>query len=115
MDPHDTPAGPLDPARLIEYIISEAEKPEPEPAPPWQFPPEEIISLIDHIKSAIDVDPWAKARAQLLLSRFIRRPVYHTRAADDIVCMKICPQCEGILVPADAKYCYRCGQAVTGE
>lgn len=73
----------------------------------------EIQSAIDHIKSAIDVDPWAEQMAVDALRRYIPqkwvwdRP-YHVA----------CPLCGTIMDEAPAraiyKFCYNCGQRCEG-
>jgi hypothetical protein len=63
-----------------------------------------VQSLIDHIKTAADVDDWAKEMAEELLKRDIRMaPV------TDHVRSKRCPVCMVIL---KGRYCQDCGQAV---
>ena len=69
-----------------------------------------VQSLIDHIKSAMDVDPWAAEMAEDLLKRNV--PV-------EIVWKCGFPHCSacGQMIPEGSavKYCLQCGQAVKWE
>ena len=56
-----------------------------------------IQSLIYHIKTAVDVDPWAKEMAEELLK-------------EQEVKMSVCDKC-GLEHPADDRYCPRCGKS----
>lgn len=66
-----------------------------------------IQSLIDHIKTATDVDPWAKEWSEELLMKHIPvRPIPRDGKT-------YCGQC-GIRIPGKikARFCHKCGQAV---
>jgi len=75
----------------------------------WKVP---IQSLIDHIKTAMDVDPWAKEMAEELLK--MHEPK-HVEVTEQIFSIKRghCPKC-GIVMWNDTypHWCGYCGQAV---
>lgn len=80
-----------------------------------------IQSLIDHIKTSIDVDDWAKEMAEDLLKRCVPKNV--NRIRDSVASgYKIgdCPLCGILLInetlPRKPKrFCDFCGQAVKWE
>ena len=61
-----------------------------------------IQSLIEHIKTSMDVDQWAKDMAEELLSRDIAIMAIHGEFGK-------CPVCGH---GANDKYCPYCGQAL---
>lgn len=79
-----------------------------------------IQSLIDHIKTAVDVDPWAKQMADELLKKQQPKPVRIGRFP--VLGNKPfshCPRCGTVLdefihCPSQLRplYCPICGQAV---
>lgn len=64
-----------------------------------------VQSLIDHIKTAVDVDPWAKEMAEELLKE--QEPL---EPVVDSFMNRRCPKCNAVL---KGKFCFECGQAVT--
>lgn len=73
----------------------------------------DIQSAIDHIKTAVDVDPWAADTAEKALKKEIPRKwkfdrPYHVA----------CPTCGTIMNESCAlviyKFCYNCGQKCEG-
>lgn len=65
-----------------------------------------IQSLIDHIKSAVDVDPWAQEMAEKLLKKHIEKgPV-----TDSQLNFR-CPDCNAVL-DGFGGFCPACGQAI---
>ena len=65
-----------------------------------------VQSLIDHIKTAVDVDPWAKEMAEKLL-----KEQEAVKPKIDAFGHPYCPKCK-ILVYETWKFCPHCGQAV---
>ena len=67
-----------------------------------------IQSLIDHIKTAIEVDPWAKEMAEELLKE--RKPVKPEKgySGSGVTWWNICGACKTAINPND-KYCHECG------
>lgn len=73
----------------------------------------DIQSAIDHIKTAVDVDPWAADMAEKALKKQIPmkweydRPGYWN-----------CPNCRHTVMGRSViyfyKYCYNCGQRCEG-
>ena len=64
-----------------------------------------VQQLIDHIKTAMDVDPWAKEMAEELLKKNEAvKPLSEHH-------LFICPMCKKCLY-REQKYCDECGQAV---
>ena len=63
-----------------------------------------VQSLIDHIKTAMDVDPWAKEMAEDLLSRMVPAPI---KGESYCGC-----SCCGAVLFDEMKYCPCCGQAI---
>lgn len=83
-----------------------------------------IRSLIDHIKTAIDVDPWAKEMAEELLKRQEAIAPGITQDVDGIfaTCVdckkKLCKMMgsEFVVNPDEMpRFCSHCGQAVKWE
>lgn len=82
-----------------------------------------IQSLIDHIKTAIDVDPWAKEMAEELLKKqepkqIVRKQGKRENSDGSIDCFGewYCPHCgklvnRGFDLPW-IEFCYKCGGAV---
>lgn len=83
----------------------------------WKVP---VQSLIDHIKTAVDVDPWAKEMAEELLKKqepksveSIQMDRSDTWGADLSGC---CPSCKRPLKNRfNKQFCGECGQAVKWE
>lgn len=78
-----------------------------------------VQSLIDHIKTAVDVDPWAKEMAEELLKRQQPEPVRIGRFPVENKLFSHCPRCgltldEFIHQPSELRplYCPICGQKV---
>ena len=70
-----------------------------------------VQSLIDHIKSAVDVDPWAKEMAEeLLKEREAVRPE-RQHSGGGTTWWNICGNCRTAINPND-KFCHECGKAV---
>jgi len=68
-----------------------------------------VQSLIDHIKSAVDVDPWAKEMAEELLKE--REPVKPEWYRG----LPSCGDCGCKIVSSGDKFCRRCGRPVKWE
>ena len=68
-----------------------------------------IQSLIDHIKTAMDVDPWAKDMSEELLSRMIQKEVQPEGGGS--LWWSVCPECHGN-VGSNDHFCRHCGQAL---
>ena len=66
-----------------------------------------VQSLIDHIKTAIDVDPWAKEMAEDLLSR--DKPMSPEIEGDRYSWWYVCSECHGAINLND-KFCHECGR-----
>ena len=71
----------------------------------------EVQQLIDHIKGALDVDPWAKEMAENLLKRNI--PAQNEVEGSGNTWWIVCPECHGAIDNID-KFCRHCGQGVHG-
>jgi len=67
-----------------------------------------IQSLIDHIKTAQDVDPWAKEMAEDLLIRQETTPEIEGGGTS---WWFVCRDCRGSISPYDI-YCKHCGRLV---
>lgn len=68
-----------------------------------------VQSLIDHIKTAIDVDDWAKEMAEeLLKEQDAVKPI----PPEDEFSLYRCGKCYHQLFRCVDKYCPRCGQEV---
>ena len=66
-----------------------------------------IQSLIDHIKTASDVDPWAKEMAEELLEK--HKSVDFELEGGGTVWWYVCGECHGI-VSDDDLFCKHCGR-----
>lgn len=66
-----------------------------------------IKSLIDHIKTATDVDPWAKEMAEELLKE--REPVEIEIEGGGSTWWHVCGECHGAVDKGD-RYCKHCGR-----
>lgn len=71
-----------------------------------------VESLIGHIKSSLDVDPWAKEMAEELLKKHI--PVEKEMEGGSTTWWLVCPECHGSIDSSDS-FCRHCGQAVKGN
>ena len=72
-----------------------------------------VQSLIDHIKTATDVDDWAKEMAEELLKKQEPQKVINRYTKWNSVLMGNCPKCNAVLHEFDnAKACGVCGQQV---
>lgn len=75
-----------------------------------------VQSLIDHIKTAIDVDDWAKEMAEDLLKRHIPNEVRLIKHGKLVLeDFGYCPSCGKIVVNSALEFtyfCRHCGQAV---
>ena len=72
----------------------------------------EIQSAIDHIKTAVDVDPWAAEMAEKALKKEIPQKWVYCRPGH-----WKCPNCHTVIgrsVIYFYKYCYNCGQKCEG-
>lgn len=68
-----------------------------------------VQSLIDHIKTSMDVDPWAKDMAEELLTRMIPKETEMEGGAP--TWWYVCPECHGLIGTWD-HFCRHCGQAL---
>ena len=68
-----------------------------------------VQSLIDHIKTSMDVDPWAKDMAEELLTRMI--PKETEMEGGGQTWWYVCPECHGAVDSRDY-FCRICGQAL---
>lgn len=66
-----------------------------------------IQSLIDHIKTACDVDPWAKEMAENLLKE--HKPVEIEIEGGGNTWWHVCSECHGAVDTSDL-YCRHCGR-----
>lgn len=73
----------------------------------WKVP---VQSLIDHIKTATDVDPWAKDLAAEMLGR--TKPMTAEIEGGGVSWFYVCPRCRGQINRDDA-FCRHCGGAVS--
>ena len=69
-----------------------------------------VQSLIDHIKTAVDVDPWAQEMAARLLAKEIPTPAEIGENGRGIV-YYACGKCLGTIGVYD-RYCKHCGCAI---
>lgn len=88
-----------------------------------------VQSLIDHIKTAIDVDPWAKEMAEELLKeheavkpkQIIRKQCKkeHEDGSIDYFAEWYCPHCNMLILRGfdnpSIKFCYKCGKPILLE
>jgi hypothetical protein len=72
----------------------------------WKVP---VQSLIDHIKTATDVDPWAKDMAAALLAR--DKPVAAEIEGGGHTWFYVCGECHGAVDSWD-RFCKHCGTAI---
>ena len=71
-----------------------------------------VQSLIDHIKTATDVDPWAQEMAEELLTKQKEKPV-NVHGRFQTIKYGTCPTCgEGLNSEVFPHWCGFCGQAV---
>ena len=68
-----------------------------------------VQSLIDHIKTSLDVDPWAKEMAEELLKGL--EPVEPELEGGTSSYWYVCGECHGIVDTRDA-YCKHCGRKI---
>ena len=66
-----------------------------------------VQSLIDHIKTATDVDPWAKEMVEDLLKE--HKPVKPIRKKGRLFEYYACP-CGAFLSGAKPRFCQECGK-----
>lgn len=71
-----------------------------------------VQSLIDHIKTSTDVDPWAKDMAAALLAR--AKPVDAEIEGGGLTWYFVCGECHGYIDSRD-KFCRHCGYAINCE
>lgn len=69
-----------------------------------------VQSLIDHIKTATDVDPWAKDMAAELLERDI--PATAEIEGGGHTWFYVCGDCHVVIESRDA-FCRHCGRAIS--
>lgn len=81
-----------------------------------------VESLIGHIKTAVDVDPWAKEMAEDLLKMHEPRHVFRETVYESNESVDVCPRCGRYAKqyymenPEDeTRFCPWCGQEVTWE
>ena len=68
-----------------------------------------VQSLIDHIKTAIDVDPWAKEMAEeLLKEQEAVEPTLIREGRNKNYNDYVCPRCDNEVV-YEQNYCSECG------
>lgn len=75
----------------------------------WKVP---VQSLIDHIRTAIDVDPWAKEMAAQMLRTQIDTPAEIEGGGH--TWFYVCGECHGAIDSGD-RFCKHCGQAVSWQ
>ena len=81
-----------------------------------------VQSLIDHIKTAVDVDPWAKEMAEELLKEQEAKPIAYTDNPYTGLPVAKCPNCGKFARQfhmahpgEETHFCPWCGQAVKWE
>lgn len=75
-----------------------------------------IQSLIDHIKTATDVDPWAKEMAEELLEKQEMKTATDIQLSKDGFIFGGCPKCKALITHSDHRnYCGYCGQEMNWE
>ena len=85
-----------------------------------------IQSLIDHIKTALDVDDWAKEMAEELLKEQEAKHVIrkqckkeHEDGSIDYFAEWYCPHCNSLILRGfdnpSIKFCYNCGKPILWE
>lgn len=70
-----------------------------------------VQSLIDHIKTATDVDPWAQEMAERLLKKEIPKSAEIEGDGRVLFYYYVCGECHGQIDMRD-KYCRHCGNAI---
>lgn len=75
----------------------------------WKVP---VQSLIDHIRTAVDVDPWAKEMAAQMLRKQIDIPA--EIEGGEHTWFYVCGECHGA-INRDDKWCKHCGNAVSWD
>ena len=73
----------------------------------WKVP---VQSLIDHIRTAVDVDPWAKEMAAQMLRTQIDIPAQIEGGGT--TWFYVCAECHGQIERND-RFCRHCGQAIS--
>lgn len=74
-----------------------------------------VQSLIDHIKTAADVDPWTKEMAERLLKDQEPKPVLSDRQCENGR-TGFCPKCHQVVLwMTNREYCGFCGQGLMWE
>ena len=71
-----------------------------------------IQCLIDHIKTAHDVDPWAKDMAEELLER--DKPVHAELEGGGSTWWYVCEECH-TAIDTGAHFCGQCGRPILWE
>jgi hypothetical protein len=71
-----------------------------------------VQSLIGHIKTAVDVDPWAKEAAEELLRMQIPMPAEIEGDGRTPFWFYVCGECHEHIDLRD-KYCKHCGNAIS--
>ena len=72
-----------------------------------------VQSLIDHIKTALDVDPWAKEMVEeLLKEQEAVEPVTESSVYDPDTWFFICGSCKKGFIDRGDKFCRLCGRSV---
>ena len=85
-----------------------------------------VQSLIDHIKTALDVDDWAKEMAEELLKEQEAKQVIrkqckkeHEDGSIDYFAEWYCPHCNSLILRGfdnpSIKFCYKCGKPILWE
>ena len=73
-----------------------------------------VQSLIDHIKTAVDVDPWAKEMAEELLKEQEAVRPERELSGGGTTWWNVCGNCRTAINPND-KFCHECGRKVKWE
>lgn len=73
----------------------------------WKVP---VQSLIDHIRTAVDVDPWAKEMAAQMLRTQIDVPAEIEGGGSTL--FYVCGVCHGRIDSKD-RFCIHCGNAIS--
>ena len=71
-----------------------------------------VQSLIDHIKTAIDVDPWAKEMVETMLKE--KEATKPTRVNTNYEQHWNCGNCNAVISGWD-KFCHECGKRIEWE
>ena len=72
----------------------------------WKVP---VQSLIDHIRTAVDVDPWAQDMAAKLLTKQIAKPAEVEGGGS--TWFYVCGECHGQIDERD-RFCRHCGNKI---